>query len=259
MTIRIVCMAVVSCAGLCAATSASAQIAPQSGCADCHYAEPRSPRREHLESWDRSPHGRSNVGCEKCHGGNPRTFEALPAHAGILNPIDPKSPVNRRNLPGTCGGCHVGPFVAFQDSKHYELLQSADHKGPTCSTCHGEVDGRILSPKALASQCNACHGPGERAPRADRARQVREQYEALRVVREQMKLAQSLIKRVDDKARRTELAQAYQQAEVPLQRAVHAGHRFVYADLREHLALAQTRVEALLSSLANRGAQRPLP
>jgi hypothetical protein len=61
-----------------------------------------------------------------------------------------------------------------------------------------------------------------------------------------------LIKRIDDKKRRASLMQAYQQAEVPLERAVDAGHRFVYEDLRVYLGVAQTRVHALLSSVANR-------
>jgi hypothetical protein len=142
--------------------------------------------------------------------------------------------------------------VAFQDSRHHQLLTSGDGNGPTCSTCHGEVDGRVLSAKALGARCNQCHGPGETAPRADRARQAREQYEALAAVREQMKAAQSLIRRVDDRTRRAELTRAYEQAEVPLTRAVNAGHRFVYDELREYLASAQARVTALLSSLANR-------
>jgi hypothetical protein len=94
--------------------------------------------------------------------------------------------------------------------------------------------------------------PRERAPRAERAREVREQYDALKAVRDDMKLTQSLIKRVDDRKRRASLMEAYQQAEVPLRRAVDARHQFVYADLREYLAVARTRVEALLSSLANR-------
>jgi hypothetical protein len=81
---------------------------------------------------------------------------------------------------------------------------------------------------------------------------VREQYEGLVAVREQMKLAQSLIRRVDDQKRRATLTDALQQAQVPLTRAVNAGHRFVYDDLRENLATAQKRVEALLSTLANR-------
>jgi hypothetical protein len=224
----------------------------QSRCADCHYANPAAPARSHLEDWDRSPHGRNSVGCEKCHGGNPKEFEPALAHRGIISPATATSPVNRRNLPRTCGACHVGPFVNFQDSRHYQLLQSGNDKGPTCSTCHGEVDGRLLTPKALAAQCNECHGPKEIAPRAERARLVREQYEALSVVREQMKLAQALIKRVDDKKRRADLTAAFDQAQVPLTRAINAGHKFVYDDLKEYLGIAQTRAQALLTTLANR-------
>lgn len=233
------------------ATPAFAQL-NQSHCADCHFANPTSPRQDHLQEWDRSPHSRNNVGCEKCHGGNPAEFEPFLAHRGILSSSNPESKVNRRSLPATCGACHVGPFVAFQDSRHYQLLQNGSNDGPTCSTCHGDTDGRLLSPKALASQCNQCHGPKEDAPRAERARLVREQYEGLTAVREQMKLAASLIKRVDNKARRTELTQALEQAQVPLTRALNAGHKFVYDDLREYLGMAQKRVEALLSRLANR-------
>lgn len=230
----------------------SAQIAPESACADCHFARPDAPRRDHLEAWDRSPHGRSHVGCEKCHGGNPKVFESLPAHAEILSALNAKSPVNPRNLPATCGGCHTGPFVAFQDSQHYALLQAASGKGPTCSTCHGAVDGRVLSPKALASQCSGCHGPGEEAPREQRARMARQEYEGLTVVREQMKLAQTLIKRIEEPERRAALTEMLQQAQVPLTRAVDAGHKFTYDDLHENLTSAQVRIEALMKALANR-------
>ena len=235
--------------GLVAAVPALAQ---SSRCADCHYANPKAPRPEHLQAWDRSPHGRQNVGCEKCHGGNATSFEPMIAHRGILNAGNRASSVNRRNLPATCGSCHVGPFAAFRSSRHYQLLQAANDKGPTCSTCHGEVDGRLLSAKALASQCNQCHGPGEVAPRAERARLVRDQYESLSVVREELKLAQTLVKRVDDKTRRTELTQAIARVEAPLTRAVEAGHKFVYDDMKEYLALAHDQVEELLGRLANR-------
>lgn len=231
---------------------AGAARAQQSRCADCHFASPNGPRPNHVSTWDRSPHGRNGVGCEKCHRGDSTTFEPMLAHRGVVPAMEPTSPVNRKNLPTTCGGCHVGPFVAFQDSRHFQLLQGGNADGPTCSTCHGEVDGRLLSPKALASQCNKCHGDKEVAPRAERARQVREQYEGLSAVREQLKLAQSLIKRVSDAKRKAELTAAYEQAQVPLTKAVNAGHKFVYDDLRSELADAQKRAEALMARLANR-------
>lgn len=238
----------------CLATSVSAQ--QNSRCADCHFARPDAPAPEHLHAWDRSPHGRNVVGCQKCHGGDDTTVEPFIAHRGLLSPTNPASPVHRSNLPTTCGACHVGPFVAFQDSRHYQLLQTGDRRGPTCSTCHGEVDGRLLSAKALESRCNGCHGAGEVAPRAERARDARRLYESVQVVREQLKLAESFVKRISDKARRTELEDALEQARVPMTRAINAGHRFVYDDLKESLALAQTRAEDLLSRLANQPARK---
>lgn len=231
-------------------TSASAQQA--SRCADCHYAQNNVPGRDHLFDWDRSPHGRNNVGCEKCHGGNSTDFERTLAHRGILNSGNKKSPVNRVNLPATCGACHVGPFVAFQGSRHYELLRSGDQRGPTCATCHDAVAGQLLSPPALEKQCSLCHGPTEVAPRAERARNARAMYESLNAVRAQLKLANAIIKKVDDRQRRADLTNEYEQASVPLTRAINAGHKFVYDELDEYLKVAQGRVEKLMSRIANR-------
>lgn len=231
---------------------ASPARAQESRCASCHYANITSPRQDHLQAWDNSPHDRNNIGCEKCHGGDASTFEKTLAHRGILNSANAQSKVHRRNLPTTCGGCHVGPFVSFQDSRHYQLLQTGQDTGATCSTCHGSVDGHLLSAKSLAARCDSCHGPKGTAPRSDRAQQVRAQYEELRQVREQMKLAQSLIRKVDNTERRTQLTDEYEQAQVPLTRAINAGHKFVYDELREYLAVAQQRSAALVSKLANR-------
>lgn len=226
--------------------AAEAQLLPKNACGDCHFARPEAPARDHLLDWSTSPHGRNNVGCEKCHGGNPTTFESLPAHAGILRADSVKSPVNRRNLPTTCGKCHVGPFVAFQDSRHYELLESGGENGPTCSTCHETVGGRLLKPKALEARCSSCHGVNEIAPRAGRPQMARQIYEQLAALRLDFTAAQKSLKNVRDPARRMMLLDAYGQAEVPLIRAVNAGHQFVYDDLREYTAVAQKRIDALL-------------
>ena len=56
-------------AGLFVATEGRAQ--SQSRCADCHFANPGSVSANHLSEWDLSGHGRKNVGCETCHGGDP--------------------------------------------------------------------------------------------------------------------------------------------------------------------------------------------
>jgi hypothetical protein len=225
--------------------------AQRSNCADCHFADPRAPGRDHLADWDRSAHGRNRVGCEKCHGGNAATFESMLAHRGILNSAMSTSPVNRRNLPTTCGTCHAGPFVAYQKSMHFDLLKKGDADVPVCSTCHGPVGAERPSPKALEGECAECHGPKGVARRPERAAGARVLYEGINESREMLAVAKPLIARISNRTRRAELEAMYQQAEVPLIQAVQAGHEFVYDNLAERLATARRRIEALLGQLAN--------
>lgn len=229
----------------------SAPAAAQSRCADCHFANPGSVSASHLSDWDMSGHGRSNVGCEKCHGGDATSFEPFIAHRDILAPANPASPVHRANLPKTCGTCHAGPLVQFQRSKHFELLRAGDRNGPTCTTCHGEASGTRLSPKALEAQCASCHGAGKVAPRQEFAARGRLALAGLRDARAMLKDARRAIARVRDPARRASLEAAAQQAEVPIVEATQAGHAFVFDQLDERLATAQARLNALLERLSN--------
>lgn len=228
---------------------ASAQ--SQSRCADCHFANPGSVSASHLSEWDLSGHGRKNVGCERCHGGDPRSFEPFVAHQDILARTNPASPVHPTNLPKTCGTCHAGPLVAFQRSKHYELLRAGNKNGPTCTTCHGEAAGNRLSPKALEGQCATCHGAGKIAPHPEFPARARLADEGLREARALLKDARRAIARVKDTARRASLEQAAQQAEVPIIEATQAGHAFVYDQLDERLTTARARLAALFERLAN--------
>jgi len=227
--------------------------AQQSRCADCHFANPQAPAADHLAEWDRSMHGRNNIGCESCHRGNASTFESFLAHQGILNSANPSSPVAPGNLPRTCGTCHVGPFVAFQKSQHFAMIEAGNNDGPTCSTCHGAVGAELPSPRALFNQCAGCHGPDEVAPRANRAALGREMLDSIRIVRASLDEARSLIGRISDEGRRTQADYDYEQAEVPLIEAAAAGHAFVFDNLSERLDVARQRVDALLDGLANPG------
>lgn len=233
--------------------------AQSSRCADCHIANVNSAGANwtgfalrHLGEWDMSPHAAKNVGCEKCHGGNATTFEPFLAHQNMLNMRNPASPINRFNLPKTCGTCHTGPFVSFQKSQHYKLLLSGDDRGPTCSTCHGEAAGNLLSPKSLEGQCNQCHGPGKPQARPERAASARLMMTGVSAVRVDLKQAEGLIKRVRDKALRATYEEEWRQAEVPLIEAVNAGHEFVFDNLNERLDRARQRTDALMDRLANR-------
>jgi len=62
------------------------------------------------------------------------------------------------------------------------------------------------------------HRQDSRQPRAERARNARAMYESLNAVREQLKLANAMIKKVDDKTRRASLMDEYEQASVPMTR-----------------------------------------
>lgn len=229
---------------------ALAQLQP-SLCADCHFANSGKPNPTHLHEWDLSAHQRAGVGCEACHGGNPRTVESFLAHQSIVRGRGPDSPVHPRNLPRTCGRCHSGPYVEFQQSRHSLLLQNGDLEGPTCSTCHGTVAAYLLSPKALEGQCNSCHGRGKKFARPEYAANARILMQGVRDVRTLLDTARPIIKRVKDDKLRASLQYDYDQAGVPLTEAVQAGHTFVFVNTEERLGVARARADALLERLAN--------
>ena len=228
-----------------------AQTVSGSRCADCHFANPGATPPAHLSEWDTGPHGRRSVGCDSCHGGDPTSFEPFVAHQGILARVNPASPLHRANQPKTCGACHVGPFVNFQKSKHYELVRAGDRDVPTCATCHGEAAGVRPSPRALEGRCAQCHGAGKIAPRPEFAANGRLALEGLRETRQLLRDARRAIERVKNPARRKTLEQDAQQAEVPIVEATEAGHAFVYARLEERLQTARARLAALFERLTN--------
>jgi hypothetical protein len=220
-------------------------------CADCHFAQTDAPNRQHLDAWSLSPHGRADVGCERCHGGDPTTTERFQAHQGILRSSNPSSPVFRANLPRTCGQCHIGPFVQFQQSEHYALLNDNDRRGPTCTTCHDSVSARLASPSGLAQRCEQCHGPNGREPREGRSEQARLMLEGISDVRASLEAARHLIDRVNDPSRRQQLQEGLEQAEVPLTQAREAGHRFVFDELESRLSVARQRAGVLMQLLVD--------
>jgi len=159
--------------------------------------------------------------------------------------------VYRTSLPRTCGVCHTGPFVAFQRSRHFQLLEEGNGDGPTCSTCHGPVAARLLSPRALEKRCESCHGEKGTFPRPTFAPQARMLHEQVQAVRELLAPVPKLLRRVENQDRRRELEGAYEQAQVPLKESVQSAHAFVFDQMEERLETARKRTEALLNELAN--------
>jgi hypothetical protein len=235
-----------------AALPAAAQV-EASLCADCHISRPDMPNARHVSDWDQSPHARAGIGCDGCHGGNPATAEPFLAHQGILRSSNPASPVSRANLPATCGTCHAGPYAAFQRSRHHALLAQGSSEAPTCATCHGEVASALLSPRQLERRCASCHGPDRVAPHPTFAADARLMLEGVREARGLLDDARSAIGRVSDSERRLALQADAARAAAPLTDATHAGHAFVFDDLRERLATARERIAALYDRLLHQG------
>jgi hypothetical protein len=224
-------------------------LAQGSRCADCHLANPDAPG--HLYEWESSAHAQNNVGCDACHGGDPSTFDSLAAHRGILNSNNPASPVNRRNIPRTCGSCHSGPFVSFQSSQMFALLEAGNSDVPVCTTCHSAVAAQLLSPKALEARCQTCHAADKPGSHPEFPGQGRRNLEGIQEVRNLLRQAQALIRRVRDNDLRQRFEEQYRQAEVPIIEAVNLQHAFQYEPSQERQAVARQRAEALLDQLAN--------
>lgn len=235
---------------LLAAAAGHAQLSG-SKCADCHFANPKSMPAWHQSEWDHSAHHRAGVGCEGCHGGNPRTFESFLAHQSIVKAGVFGSPLHSTNLPKTCGACHPGPYRDFQLSKHYQLLREGNEDVPTCTTCHGAVGAFTLSPKSLAAECARCHGPGKVAPRGDYPAEGKLNLEAVREVRKSLHEAKGLVRRIKDKERRADLQAELEAATFALTGAVDSAHRFVYGEMQQRMIEARKRTDLLLEELAN--------
>ena len=141
-------------------------VAAASFCSSCHAQE--------VAQYNASIHGRARAHgngdvptCQSCHGAT---------HAALAV-TDAQSPVNKRNLPTTCGSCHsnsvlaakymfaeVRPVQAYQQSVHGRAIQQGNLNAASCSDCHGTHDILPVSdPKSkiwkqnVASTCGHCH------------------------------------------------------------------------------------------------------
>jgi uncharacterized protein with PIN domain len=134
-------------------------------CARCHREGQKAAVRykgpEHaiIESYTESIHGKGllksgltvTATCTNCHT----------AH-GVLPRTDPRSSVNRANVPATCGKCHHGIQENFEQSVHHTMVGQTDRELPVCNDCHSahtirraDADGFRLD---IMQKCGRCHG-----------------------------------------------------------------------------------------------------
>jgi cytochrome b subunit of formate dehydrogenase len=136
---------------------------PLDGCGDCHETE----AADYTTSVHRA--GRKQNGgaatCASCHGSH-----------HVLAVADSTSPVNERNIPLLCGGCHAKeppvtadyvrlPVVVpgYMESVHGRGWQEGKHAA-ICTSCHGSHDSRLaadpnshINRRNVARTCGQCH------------------------------------------------------------------------------------------------------
>jgi thiosulfate reductase cytochrome b subunit len=88
--------------------------------------------------------------CSDCHG----------AH-DIQRRDNPTSHISKKNVPDTCGKCHVLVKDVYNKSIHGQLLTAGDNRGPTCIQCHSSHQiSQAQGPEfriGIDSKCGTCH------------------------------------------------------------------------------------------------------
>ncbi len=97
------------------------------------------------------PH--QHLACTACHG----TDTTRPKN-------DPNSPVARKILAETCGGCHLQEKAKYLEGAHSRGVARGDTISPTCVSCHGAhrifraaESASPTSPARVVFTCAECH------------------------------------------------------------------------------------------------------
>ncbi len=133
-------------------------------CGDCHRKNGKASETANLKEvnafldYSSSVHGRGltekgllpSAVCTDCHT----------THF-ILKESDPRSSVNRKNIPATCATCHKGIYDQYIKSDHAITNDSKQHKYPTCADCHSAHQISDISKdkfmNQVTHQCGTCH------------------------------------------------------------------------------------------------------
>ena len=139
---------------------------PKVNCASCHEDEEKEFKGSVHDVAD-IPYEDLKPSCKGCHGTH-----------GVLGKKSPKSKINPKNLPDTCGHCHTDarlrsklsshsfdPVAAYQQSVHNRPQKDDPHKvAATCIDCHGSHGifpplhpQSTISKFAIPQTCGKCH------------------------------------------------------------------------------------------------------
>lgn len=132
-------------------------------CGTCH-GDPELAKRHRIpvtnayQLYMDSIHGRALTGsgllvaanCSSCHG----------SHL-ILPASNPRSTVNRTNVPETCGRCHAGVLPDYFASVHGRAVKEGSSVAPVCVDCHTTHEIRRVETPGwkleIVKECGTCH------------------------------------------------------------------------------------------------------
>jgi hypothetical protein len=148
-------------------------------CFKCHEELGKPALRDPAIQWRDGAHGHDDIGCHRCHGGDPGDA-SIRAHAEDTGFV---AKPTRGQIVALCGGCHgdarfvrrfnarlpIDQLTLYQLSQHGSAHQRGNSAAPVCSDCHGTHDvAQVTSPKArvhrtrVTALCGGCHSKAER-------------------------------------------------------------------------------------------------
>ncbi len=146
--------------------SAQLKLEQEKVCLSCHLDDPTvrsrtSPSAGFIAAYQSSVHG---AALSKGNGKAANCFDCHGSHS-MMKGSNPKSSVNKLNIPQTCSKCHSGIAQVYNQSVHGVALAKGVTAVPVCTDCHGEHNIlRHNDPKSpvapsnlSALVCSPCH------------------------------------------------------------------------------------------------------
>ena len=148
--------------------------AEENGCVSCHRSQEGDIQLP-VTLWEKSVHKNAGVGCQDCHGGNPRIMDdadkAMSRASGFIGIP------NEKQIPELCAKCHsdvnkmkvynlrTDQLQLYKTSVHGKrLIEKGDTNVAVCSSCHGVHDIRkVNDPNSpvyhtnVPETCAKCH------------------------------------------------------------------------------------------------------
>ncbi|MGH9755591.1 MAG: cytochrome c3 family protein [Blastocatellia bacterium] len=123
----------------------------EDNCLKCH-SQSTGRAEEVVRLHSSSAHGRVDVGCDGCHGGDPAQTDKAKAHSSNFT-----GKPDRSATLTMCGACHAPQLAQFKTGKHFPEKQGIPRLD--CAECHGAHSvGNRPETFSLGQFCVSCHG-----------------------------------------------------------------------------------------------------